>query len=125
MAALPASAEAWEASSLAMFASAPHGLPASNRLVALNRSKDAASTLALAWASGNATPWLAPIGLPNTSRRDAYSLARSRKNSPSPMASLARRHRSALKPSRTCRNPRPSTPMRCPAGTRRPEKNTW
>ena len=41
------------------------------------------------------------------------------------MGALARRHRSALKPSRTCRNPRPSAPIRLPAGTRRPEKNTW
>ena len=66
--ALAAAHEASLASSFDMFASVPHGFPASNRSAAFLRIRSAALSDAYAFASGNWTPWFAPIGRPNTSR---------------------------------------------------------
>jgi hypothetical protein len=60
----------------------------------------AASSSAQARAIGNCTPWLAPIGRPNTTRSLAYSAALRTNQRPSPTASLATRTRSAFIPSR-------------------------
>src|SRR5207245_11243075 len=75
-AAFAASHDACDASSFAMLASAPHGLPRSKSHAALSRSSVAASRCACACATGNWTPWFAPIGLPKTTRSPAYRAAR-------------------------------------------------
>ena len=68
MQALPASMAASEARYLAMLASGPHGMPASNIRAALVRMRSAASMFTWALAIGNCTPWLAPMGLPKITR---------------------------------------------------------
>ena len=68
MHALPASIAASEARYLAMLASGPHGMPASNMRAALVRMRSAASMFTCALAIGNCTPWLAPMGRPKITR---------------------------------------------------------
>ena len=68
MQASPAWMAASEARYLAMLASGPQGMPASNILAALVRMRSAASIAMWALAMGNCTPWLAPMGLPKMTR---------------------------------------------------------
>ena len=72
-----ASHDAFAARYFAMFASAPHGLCASNSAQARKRIRFAASTSMYASAIGNCTPWFLPIGRSNTTRSFAYFAARS------------------------------------------------
>ena len=67
-AALAASHEASEARYLAMLASAPAGCPVSYSQAAFQRIRLAACAAMWALASGNWTPWFAPIGRPKTTR---------------------------------------------------------
>ena len=60
--------EASDASSFAMLASVPQGMPASNSDAALRTIRLAASVSTWLRAMGNWMPWLAPMGRPNTSR---------------------------------------------------------
>ena len=83
-----------------MFASAPHGVPASNSDAARSTMSAAASVFMWASAMGNWMPWFCPMGRPNTSRPFAYSAACSTKNRASPTHSAAMRTRSAFSPSR-------------------------
>ena len=68
MQASAAAQAASDASNLAILASAPAGLPASYRSAACLTISAAASVWMCALAMGNCTPWLAPMGRPNTSR---------------------------------------------------------
>src|SRR5207247_2595936 len=78
---------------LAMLASGPHGSPASKSAAALLRMSAAASTPVWALAIGNCTPWLAPSGLPKSTRWLEYATARSTNQRPSPIDSDATRMR--------------------------------
>ena len=60
--------DASEASSFAMFASAPHASPDSKSDAARRHICAAASVAAYASAMGNWIPWLRPMGRPNTCR---------------------------------------------------------
>ena len=124
MQASAASQAASDASSFAMFASAPHFSPRSNLAAAVNRMRSAASTWAYALAIGNCIPWFVPIGFPKTTRFVAYFEARSTNQRPSPMDSAATRIRSAFHPSIMYRKPLPSSPIRLSTGISISSKNT-
>src|ERR671936_867932 len=100
MHALPASHAASAARYFAMFASEPHGSPASNSAAALSRMGAADSTAIWAFAIGNCTPWLAPIGLPKITREPEYATALSVNQPTSPTDSEATRRRAAVMPDR-------------------------
>src|SRR5438093_482893 len=78
----------------------PHGRSASKSAAALLRMSAAASTAVWALAIGNCTPWLAPSGLPKSTRWLEYATARSTNQRPSPIDSDATRMRSTFMPSR-------------------------